>query len=148
MPEYLAGRQVLIKNYAADIIVYSEGSKVCSHKKKAGFHEMSVEITHYLDTFLRKPGALKNSVALRSKEELKAVFDNYYTGKERFFIEIIKENQNIEFSELLRILKGASPLLSHAPLKEIEDNVTTMAKSQILALSELFMPGKGADYVH
>jgi len=148
VPEYLAGRQVQIKNYATEIVVYSGGSKVCSHKKKTGFHETSVEITHYLETFLRKPGALKNSAALRSKEELKAVFDEHYTGKERFFIEIIKENQNVDFFELIRILKGATPLLGHTPLKEIEDNVMAMAKSQILALSELFMADKGAAHVN
>jgi len=148
VPEYLVGRQVTIKNYTAEIIVYSGGAKVCSHKKKPGFHEMTVEITHYLDTFLRKPGAIKNSAALRSKEELKAVFDKYYTGKERFFIEVIRDNQDIEFCELLRILKGAPSLLSHTPIKEIENNITAKTKSQLLALSELFMIKKETNYVH
>jgi len=148
VPEYLVGRQVLIKNYVTDIVVYSEGFKVCTHRKKAGFHEKSVEITHYLDTFLRKPGAIKNSVALRSKEELKAVFDKYYIGKEKFFIEIIKENRDVELDELIRILKGDSSLLNSTPSKEIEDNVTTKTKLQILTLSEMFMINKEVNYVN
>jgi hypothetical protein len=93
VPDYLVGRQVLIKNYPFDIVVYSAGNKVCAHKKKEGFRETSVEIVHYLSTLMRKPGALKNSVALKSKGELKRIFDQYFTGREREFIAIIGENK-------------------------------------------------------
>ena len=148
VPEYLVGKRVIIKNYATEIIVYSAGSKVCSHKKKTGFHEMSVEITHYLNTFMRKPGAIKNSVALKSKEELKAVFEQYYTGRERDFIAIIKENQNIELYDLVQLLTDGATPTAHIILQEIEDNVTIKTKSQILALSQLFMTGRGANYVN
>jgi hypothetical protein len=148
VPDYLVGRQVIIKNYATEIVVYSAGSKVCAHKKKEGFHEMSVEIIHYLDTFMKKPGALKNSVALKSKEELKDAFDKYFTGREREFIELIRENQDTAIEKLPRILMDAKGVAGTALSKGIEDNVTSRTKSQIAALSGLFMNKGGERYVN
>lgn len=147
VPEYLVGRKVMIKNYQSEIIVFSAGSKVCNHKKKVGYHETSVEIAHYLETFLRKPGALKNSVALKSKGELKAIYDKYFTGREREFIEVLKENQDKELHELAGILMSASSAKGMPCTETIEDNVTMNTKSQIAMLSKLFMIG-GGDYVN
>jgi hypothetical protein len=138
VPEHLVGRKVLVKNYATEIIVYSAGSKVCTHKKKEGFHQMSVEIVHYLGTFMRKPGALKHSLALKGQEKLKGIFDEYFTGREREFIALIKENQDAPIEGLAHILIEASRGAGSVHSKGIEDNVTSMTKSQIAALSQLF----------
>jgi hypothetical protein len=40
---------------------------VCKHKRIFGKGNMQVNIKHYLDTLLRKPGAVRNSVALKSE---------------------------------------------------------------------------------
>jgi len=144
VPDYLVGRQLLVKNYPTEIVAYSAGNKVCSHKKKEGFHETSVEINHYLDTFTRKPGALKNSVALRSKEELKAVFDKYFTGHAREFIEILRENKDKGLPDVVQILLGARGSLGSAAAITIEDNVMAKTESQLAKLSALFS-GKGGD---
>lgn len=138
VPDYLVGRRVLIKTYATEIVVFSSGNKVCSHRKKEGFHETSVEIVHYLSTFMRKPGALKNSIALRSKDELKAVFDKYFTGRAREFIEILSENQDKELPEVIEILLAAKDPLKNKMPDTIEDNVTEKTVSGLAALSALF----------
>ena len=145
VPDYLVGRQVLVKNYATEIEVYSVGNKVCSHKKKEGFHETSVEIVHYLDTFLRKPGALKNSVALKSKAELKAVFDKYFTGRTREFIAILKENTDKELPDVVNILMAAKDPMYNADAATIEDNIMEKTVSGLAALSVLF-GSKGGEY--
>ena len=148
VPEYLVGRKVLIKNYQSEIVVYSAGNKVCSHKKKEGFLEATVEITHYLDTFMRKPGALRNSVALKSKEELKAIFDKYFTGREREFIGALKENSDKELPDVITALLNASSSLSLTGVSDIEENVVMNTRSQITELSRLFMIGGCDGYVN
>ena len=148
VPDYLVGRQVLVKNYPTEIEIYSVGNKVCSHKKKEGFHETSVEIIHYLDTFLRKPGALKNSVALRSKEELKAIFDKYFTGRAREFIEILKENADKELTDIVNILMGAKDPRRGADADTIEDNILAKTVSGLTALSALFSSKGGEHYAN
>lgn len=145
VPDYLVGRNVLVKSYATEIVAYSAGNKVCSHKKKEGFRETSVEINHYLDTFMRKPGALKNSAALRSKTELKDVFDKYFTGRAREFIGILAENQDKELSEIVDILLAVKDPKCSAGPGTIEDNVMANTISQLAALSALFA-GKGGGH--
>jgi transposase len=148
VPEYLVGKQVLVKNYATELIVYSSGGKVCTHKKKYGFHEMTVDITHYIDTFMRKPGALKNSVALKSKSDLKRIFDERFTGREREFIAVIRENKDARPEDIAHALMDAAAIPGKGCSREIEDNVTSKTKSQVAALSRLFVIEGGAGYVN
>jgi transposase len=148
VPDYLVGRNVLIKKYATEIVVHSAGNKVCVHKKKEGFHEESVEIVHYLDTFMRKPGALRNSVALRSKTELKAVFDMHFTGRAREFIGILRENQDKELPEVINLLFAAKDPKCSAPTSTIEDNVLAKTASGLAALSALFSSEGGGRYAN
>jgi hypothetical protein len=60
---------------------------------------------HYLNTFLRKPGAVSNSVALKSVPRLKAIFDTYYAKKPRQFIELLIENKELPAEEIVGIFK-------------------------------------------
>lgn len=147
VPECLVGRKVLVKNYPTEIVVYSSGNKVCSHKKKEGFHEMSVEIVHYLDTLKRKPGSIKNSAALKCNQELKKLFDKHYTGREREFIGILYENRDRDIDEVLRAVTSAANPRQITPAKTIEDNVTAYTRGQMAELSRLFLAG-GAGHVH
>jgi transposase len=148
VPEYLVGRKVLVKAYAAEIVVYSSGNKVCSHQKKEGFRQMSVQIHHYLDTLQRKPNALKNSVALKSQNELKTVFDRHFTGREREFIAILKEHAGMNAAELVPLLlQATSPYTAEADAS-IEEHVTTQTRSQLRELSKLFLIQGGRDCAH
>ncbi len=106
VPEYLVGMQVSIKSYFDRIVIYSNNSKVCEHKKIDGSNDVSIDITHYLNSFLRKPGALKNSVVLKSLPQLKAIYDDYFSTNPRKFIEILIDNKEKNTEEILEILHG------------------------------------------
>jgi transposase len=149
VPEHLVGRTVLVKNYLSEIMVYSSGNKVCSHKKKTGFHEVSVDINHYLNTFMRKPGALRNSAALKSNESLKALYDIYYAENPKGFVSLLQENKGKELPELLAAIEAAAKNPFTATNNEnIEDNVIAMSKRQISELSRLFMCEGGNAYIN
>ena len=148
VPDYLVGRSVLVKNYPTEVVVYSAGNKVCSHRKKDGFHEASVEIVHYLDTFMRKPGAIKNSMALRSKEELRYVFEKHFIGREREFITIMKENQDKHLTDVIGLLRSAQDPKRSTDASTIEDNVTAKTVSGLAALSALFAQEGDNRYVN
>jgi len=64
-----------------------------------------VDISHYLDTLYKKPGAVRNSVALKSSEKLKAIFDEYYSKKSRKFIEIFMEHRDSSIDEVIAIFE-------------------------------------------
>jgi hypothetical protein len=105
VPEYLVGKKVTVKNYFDEICIYSNNCKVCEHQKLDGFRLFKVDISHYLDTLYKKPGAVRNSVALKSSEKLKAIFDDYYSKKPRRFIEIFMENRDSSTEEIIAIFE-------------------------------------------
>jgi hypothetical protein len=99
VPEYFAGKKVVVKKYHDEIRVYPisgthQNDMICRHKRifsktphDFGRHNMSVDIYHYIESLLRKPGAIRNSVALKSIPKLKAIFDTHYAKEPKKFIE-------------------------------------------------------------
>ena len=89
VPEYLVGRKVTSKIYYNKILVYSDYELICEHKKIDGTKKISADIRHYLKTLSMKPGALKNSYALKSNPILRTIYNKYYIQKPKDFIQII-----------------------------------------------------------
>lgn len=86
VPDYLVGHTLTVKVYAEEIVVSACMSEVCRHGRLTEDGSYPVDIFHYLDTLARKPVAVKNPVALRSKKRLKEVFDEHYADRPREFI--------------------------------------------------------------
>jgi transposase len=148
VPDYLVGRTVSIKSYPTEIVVYSAGNKVCRHPRRDGFLEASVDIMHYLGTFNKKPGALKNSVALRSQTSLKDVFDKYFVGREREFIAVLHENSDRELADIIPLLLSSKDPRRPEADTAIEGNILEKTASQLSALSTLFNVKGGNQYVN
>jgi len=142
VPEYLVGRSVTVRRYVKEIVIYSGMNEVCRHKKKDGCGDMSVNIFHYLDTLTKKPGAIRNSKALRSEAELKAVFDSYFTTNTREFIEILRANQDKPMNEIVSIMRMSGE--GHAPvhIETIASNVLKHTQGQLYQISDFFMKGR------
>jgi hypothetical protein len=103
VPEELVDRSVVVKKYHDEIRVYWNNAEVCRHRRAFGNGKMIVDIMHYLKTFMKKPGAVNNSIALKSIPKLKAVFDTYYSKKPRDFIDILMENKHLEIDEIIKL---------------------------------------------
>jgi len=105
VPEHLVGKKVIVKKYHDEIRVFAANELVCSHRRIFGKGNMQVDIYHYLNTLLKKPGAVRNSVALKSIPRLKAIFDTHYARQPKKFIEIFLENQNLTVDEIIRLFE-------------------------------------------
>lgn len=103
VPEYLVGKTVTAKIYYDHIVVFSNNHMVCQHKKIDGSHEISIDIRHYLNSFIKKPGALKNSLALKRIPQLKSIYDKHFNKNPKEFIEIIRKNKEKNINELLEV---------------------------------------------
>jgi transposase len=106
VPETLVGQSVTVKKYHDEVRVYSNNAEVCRHRRVMGKDQLCIDIMHYLDTFLRKPGALSDSVALKSIPKLKAIFDTHYAKKPRQFIEILIAMKSYDIDEIVSILQA------------------------------------------
>ena len=142
VPEYLVGRWVIVRNYVKDVVVYVGLNKVCHHKKRDGYGEMSVNIFHYLNTLTKKPGALRNSKALRSEVDLKAVFDSYYTNDVRKFIDILRANQDKPMEEIAHVLRMAGEGYTGGTPDAKESSVLRHTQCQLYLISDFFTKGR------
>jgi transposase len=104
-PEYLVGKQVIIKKYHNEIRIYAGNEMVPKHKRLFGNGKMQVDIYHYLNTLRKKLGAIRNSVALKSIPRLKAIFDTYYSNHPKKFIDTFLENKALSIDELTELFE-------------------------------------------
>jgi hypothetical protein len=105
VPEYLVSKQVIVKKYHNEIRVYAGNDMVAQHKRLFGNGRMQIDIYHYLNTLRKKPGAIRNSVALKSIPKLKAIFDIYYQNQPRKFIELFLENKELPIEEIIELFE-------------------------------------------
>jgi transposase len=105
VPEYLVGKRVIVKKYLGEIRVYAQNKMVAKHKRLFGNGKMQIDIYHYLNTLRKKPGAVRNSVALKSIPRLKAIFDTYYGQQPKKFIERFLENKELPIDEIIALFE-------------------------------------------
>jgi hypothetical protein len=105
MPEALVGKKVIVKKYHDEIRVYYNNVLVCKHERLFGCGKLQVDITHYLETLHKKPGAIKNSAVLKGIPRLKAIFDTHYVDKPRKFIEVFMENKGLSLKEMVALFE-------------------------------------------
>jgi transposase len=105
VPEHLVGKAVIVKKYHDEIRIYAANELVCSHPRVFGAGNMRVDIYHYLNTLYKKPGAVRNSVAIRSIPKLKAIFDTHYAKQPKKFIEIFLENRELSIDAIIRLFE-------------------------------------------
>ena len=101
VPEHLVGKLVVVKKYHNEIRIYAGNEMVAEHKRLFGNGKMQIDIYHYLNTLRKKPGAVRNSVALRSIPRLKAIFDTYYSRQPKKFIERFLENKELPIEDII-----------------------------------------------
>ena len=145
VPEYLVGHSVKVKNYLKEVLIYADTHVVAKHKKIDGFGQAQVDIFHYLDTLARKPGALKNSTALKGRAELKTIYDKYFTKRTKEFIDILRNNSEKEYAVLIKIATdiGKSGTIYEGPVGDIESSINEQTKEQLRLLSAMFLGGNG-----
>lgn len=105
VPDYLVGQTVSVKIYRTKIMFFSNNEFVCWHEKLKGKGNASINIFHYLKTLLKKPNALKNSIALEQNPTLRNVFETYYYDNPKSFLKLLNENKNKNLDEIISILK-------------------------------------------
>jgi len=90
VPDYLVGKYVNAKITVNKINVYFNNKFVASHEKSYKNQTWSMNIEHYRNTLLKKPGALKNSLAFSQlNAKLQSIFNKYFLNNPREFIELL-----------------------------------------------------------
>lgn len=144
VPDYLVGKILTVRAYVDVVKIYSGNHFVCEHKKKDGAGEISIDINHYLTSLARKPGALRNSLALKSLPQLKSIFDKHFSSEPKKFIDILNKNKEKSMDDLLDILDTYTKLPNNVvPLDVIpfQESMTNKTRGIISAYNHLRIGG-------
>ena len=113
VPDHLVGKFIFTKIYPDKIIGYHCEKKITSHKRRYGRKKWSIDITHYLRILKLKPGALVRSTAFSQiQPRLKAIYQKYYRGKEKHFIELLEltaDHNLVAVEQAITLLEKVNP---------------------------------------
>jgi len=97
VPDNLCGQKVLVKVYSEKLVIYDNGhKKVAEHERSYIKNDWKVDINHYINTLLRKPGALPGSTALRQMPmKMQDLFRVHFRDNGKDFLLLLKfANEN------------------------------------------------------
>ncbi len=155
VPDHLVGHFIEARVMSHEIHIYDNNTIVATHPRTYGKHQWVISIEHYLSTLKQKPGALKGSVALSSSGYLKKLYNDYFTGSPRDFIELLTychkysiEGERLEATvkrlldggvkhvtaEQLKALLGNKPIKNHFQCPDLTTGLAKQQLSQITAL--------------
>ena len=148
VPEYLVGRKVSMKIYHEELMIYANQAFVCAHKKEDGKGKYILKLEHYLDTFIKKPGAIRNSQVLQSYPVLHNIFQQYFISKPKEFIELIRDNPNVSIEQLVEIIHRVISTGVPITTEKYHHAVEEKTRSQMHQINQLYNLKGGKDYVH
>jgi len=101
VPDTLVGKIVTVKMYSEKIVILFGNDKVAVHERIYSRQKgWSIKLEHYLNTLLRKPGALNTSLALKQMPQpIQALFNKHFTDKARDFVFLLQYARENNFSD-------------------------------------------------
>lgn len=69
VPVRLIGRQVRVLLHASELVVFDGRTQVARHERLVAKHQCRLDLDHYLEILMRKPGALPGSTALEQARQ-------------------------------------------------------------------------------
>jgi transposase len=134
VPDHLTGKFVDVSIHSKELHVFYQNNRVATHDRSFAKHHWRVDVEHYLSTFKRKPGALERSVALVSNIYLKNLYQQYFQGSPRSFIDFLNYCRARKVSEekleesVKRVLSIGNGILTTEKLQAILGNETVVQK--------------------
>ncbi len=144
VPDYLVGKKLTAKMYHDVIKFYSNSHFVCEHKVVDGLNATSIDIRHYLRTFKKKPGAIKNSLALKSMPRLKSIYDTYFISNPKAFIEQLTMHQDLHYDVIVEKLRNYC-CREHSNIKS--ESIALITENQLNMYNNLSI-GRSTDVKH
>lgn len=101
VPDYLVGQKVIVKRYLNELKIVGSSQIIATHPIQKGKKQYSIDIRHYLATFLRKPKSLEHSLVLKKTPKLRHCFLQYYQKTPRRFLQFIENHLSISLDQLI-----------------------------------------------
>lgn len=101
VPDTLVGKLVDVKIYSEKLVILYNNQKVAVHERIYHPADWSVKLEHYLNTLLRKPGAVHSSLVLQKMPEaIQRLFDRQFADKPKDFVLLMQYALEHGFTDL------------------------------------------------
>ena len=99
VPDHLVGTTVIVQLYSEKVRVYDANhKKMAEHERSYSRGSWTFDINHYISTLMKKPGALKGSVALRQMpEKMQELFRVHFVENGKDFLKLLKYCRDNEY---------------------------------------------------
>lgn len=122
VPDKYVGTMLDIKVYSNRLELFDDLEKICEHTRSYDSKSWTLDLNHYLDTLVRKPGALRNSLAFKQAEhQLQQLYRTWFAGQEKDFIKLLNymKTEGISLNIVLAgvdkiVLSGSKTVTSDA----------------------------------
>ena len=121
VPDTYRGKYVTLK-YSPDTVELVGGNELLArHKRRFGKGELAYDLTHFLKTFSRKPGALQHSRVFRQLDEaIQHLLHQHYAGRHKDFLPILslfRETSEKELVAAIRLLEDHGMVPTYETLR-------------------------------
>ena len=135
VPDKMVGKTAIAIIYVSFIVFYDQNNHVlCKHTKKDGKGNYAMNILHYIDTFLQKPSALRNSLALKQAPAvLQSIFNQYFTTDPKLFLHYLLETDCFDALDELTMHYG---FIRKRPIIRVDSKYLGFESSSIEEISK------------
>ena len=109
VPDHLAGQTVIVQLYSEKLRIYDSEHKFMARQERSYTHgSWTFDINHYIETLMKKPGALKGSLALRQMpEKMQELFRVHFAENGKDFLRLLKycQQKNHDYNDILKAVK-------------------------------------------
>ncbi|MCL6087528.1 MAG: hypothetical protein M1475_03880 [Actinobacteria bacterium] len=134
VPDDLVGQFVFAKVYTDKILCYNNEILIAEHKRLHGSYQWQINISHFVKTLTKKPGAFALSVAFSQMEpRLLNIYNRYYRGSEKSFIELVELISKIGIDKV----EAAIDEIKNLNIKEVTtDKIVAICQRALLPFNE------------
>lgn len=106
VPDTYRQKRILLKIYQTHIDLVSGSELIASHTRLQGKGKYSLNISHFLKTFSRKPGSIRHSKVIQQVPEiLQNLYKSHYLDRPLDFIQILSLTRECSLQELVTAIE-------------------------------------------
>jgi transposase len=129
VPDNLVGERVTVRIYSEHLMIYHSDAFVCRHLRPQGKNHWQINLNHYLDTLLHKPGALSGSLAFQQADAgLRQLYKEHFMTHSGDFIRLLIYIRDNRLS-IRHFLEAVARTVSQSPHDVTGDKIILVSQN-------------------
>ena len=145
VPDHLLGERVIVKLYSEKVVIFdSKHVKVATHERSYGLNQWRLDITHYINTLMKKTAALEHTEALRQMPaKMQKIFHKHFRNNGKDFLQLLKfaKENSYTYDDII----AAADIVSRRGAKRLSSDVLKVALHAQRANDEPFREDQKTD---